>query len=181
MATATKSTARKTTAEQPADVKADEVKADAPATGGLGFALNVTRAAVTEIKREAPKRAKEPNPTEEAVQHSRQTGEVLAFTDLPDAEAVKKVTNFLRRAAADAQHGIQIQSVQADNGTWTINFKAVEKKRDRKYTAKDIRTWAVANGYPQYSDDKLKITADVRDAFKAANGFDKKAKKDSAK
>lgn len=174
------STATKTATRKPA-AQPEEKSAETPtATGGLGFALNVQRADVTEIKREAPKRAKEPNPTEEAVKHSRETGDVLAFAGLPNEDAVKKVTNFLRRAANDADHGIQIQTVQTGD-TWTINFKSVDKKRDRKYTAADIRTWAAENGYPQYGkDDKLKITAEVRDAFKSANGFDKKVKKASA-
>lgn len=150
----------------------------APATGGLGFALKVERAAVTEIKRAAPKREKEENPTEEAVQHSRKTGEVLAFTGLPDQDAVKKVTGLLRRAAQDADHGMQIQTVQ-DGNTFTINFKAVDKKRDRKYTADDIRKWAKENDLGDFTGKK--VPNEVRDQFRTANGFDKKAKKAAAK
>lgn len=177
-----KSTAAKSTAAAKADeVKGDEAQTAAPTTGGLGFALKVERAAVTEIKRAAPKRVKEDNPTEEAVKHSRENGEVLAFSGLPDEEALKKVTGLLRRAASDAGHGIQLQSVQAGDGTWTINFKSVDKKRERQYTSEQIRAWARENGYPQYSDAKLKITNDVREAFKDANGFVKKSKKTSAK
>lgn len=176
-----KSTAAKSTAAKTDEDKASETQTAAPTTGGLGFALKVERAAVTEIKRAAPKRVKEDNPTEEAVKHSRENGEVLAFSGLPDEDALKKVTGLLRRAASDAGHGIQLQSVQASDGTWTINFKSVDKKRERQYTSEQIRAWARENGYPQYSDSKLKITNDVREAFKSANGFVKKSKKTSAK
>lgn len=173
-AAATKKTAAKATTARPEDAKPD---AAAPATSGLGFALKVERAAVTEIKRVAPKRVKEDNPTEEAVKHSRETGEVLAFPGLPDEDAVKKVTGLLRRAANDADHGLQIQTVKVGD-TWTINFKAVDKKRDRKYTADDIRAWAKENGHGDFSG--VKIPAEVRESFKKANGFVKE-KKTSAK
>lgn len=159
--------------------KTDETAtATAPAAAGLGFALKVERAKVEKIERQAPKREKEANPTEEAVKHSRETGDVLAFNGLPNEEAVKKVVGFLRRAAADADHGIKIQTVQ-DGDTWTINFEATERKRDRAYTADDIRKWAKDNGKGDFAGKK--IPNDVRDAFKAANGFDKKSKKTAAK
>lgn len=157
------------TAEQPAETTATPAE-----TGGLGFSLTVTRAAVDKIERQAPKREKEPNPTEEAVKHSRETGDVLAYNGLPNEEAVKKVTGFLRRAASDADHGIQIQVVEEGNGAYTINFKAIDKKRDRKYTAEDIRKWAKENGRGDF--DGVKIPNEVREAFKTANGFGAKTK-----
>jgi len=171
MATNTK-TAPKTAAAKD-ETPASAPTASAPATSGLGFTLKVERAKVEEIKRQPPKREKEENPTEEAVKHSRETGEVLAYSGLPNEEAVKKVTGFLRRAASDAGHGIQIQKVQ-DGDTFTINFSAVEKKRDRKYTAADIRKWAKENGHGDFAG--VKIPNEVRDAFKTANGFGKKTK-----
>lgn len=169
MAANTKTAARGTAAKNETPAAA----APAPATGGLGFSLKVERAKVEEIKRQPPKREKEENPTEEAVKHSRENGEVLAYSGLPNEEAVKKVVGFLRRAASDAGHGIQIQKVQ-DGDTFTINFKAVEKKRDRKYTADDIRKWSIENGKGDWTGKK--IPNDVRDAFKEANGYGKKSK-----
>lgn len=166
MATKT-AAARKNTAQT--DAPTEETKNDP--TAGLGFSLTVQRG--TEIKRQAPKREKEPNPTEEAVKHSKDTGEVLAYP-LPDEEAVKKVMSLIRRAASDADHGVAFQTVKQEDGTYVLNFQATAK-RERKYTAKEIRDWAVENGYPQYTDSKLKITDEVRDAFKTAKGFNKKA------
>lgn len=180
MATNTKTAAKPATKgeDTAAATKSGEATpAPVPATSGLGFALKVERAKVGEIKRAAPKREKEENPTEEAVKHSRENGDVLAFSGLPNEEAVKKVTGLLRRAAADADHGIQIQTVK-DGDTWTINFKATDKKRDRKYTADDIRKWASENGKGDFTGKK--IPNDVRDEFKVAKGF-VKAKKAAAK
>lgn len=179
-AAATKKTAAKATAAKPEDAKPEDVKTDAaaPATSGLGFALKVERANVTEIKRVAPpKREKEHNPTEEAVKHSRETGEVLAFPGLPDEDAVKKVISLLRRAANDADHGMQIQTVK-DGETYTVNFKAVDRKRDRKYTADEIRAWLLENGKGDYTG--VKIPNELREEFRVAKGF-AKAKKTSAK
>lgn len=181
MATNTKAAAKSTATAAKSDETPETVTpaaAPAPATSGLGFELKATRAAVAEIKRAAPKRVKEENPTEEAVKHSRETGDVLAFPGLPNEEAVKKVTGLLRRAANDADHGIQLQTVK-DGDTWTINFKAIDKKRDRKYTADDIRKWANENGKGDFAGKK--IPNEVRDEFKKANGFDKKTKKTAAK
>lgn len=172
MATATKSSAKNTAAK--AETAAPTAAPTTDATAGLGFSLNVTRASVDKIERKPVSKVKEPNPTEEAVKHSKDTGDVLAFNGLPDAEAVKKVTGLLRRAASDADHGIQIQTVQDGDGTWTINFRATDKKRDRKYTADDIRKWAKDNGHGDLSG--MKIPNEVRDAFKAAKGFGKKSK-----
>ena len=164
----------KTTAKATAAKPADEKPAATDATAGLGFSLTVTRAAVEKIERKPSVKAKEPNPTTEAVEHSKKTGEILAYPGLPNEEAVKKVTGLLRRAASDADHGIQIQTVQ-DGDTWTINFKATDKKRDRKYTADDIRKWAKENGKGDFTG--VKIPEEIRNEFKIANGFVKKTKK----
>lgn len=145
---------------------------DKPAPSGLGFELKPRRADVADVRRNATNR--EPNPTEEAVKHSHDTGEALAFDGLPDGEAVKKVEGFLRRAASDAGHGIKIRATVGDDGTHTVTFQATKQKRERQYTVEDIRTWAETNGFGKISG---KVPANVRDAFKTANGYAKTSAK----
>jgi hypothetical protein len=108
------------------------------------------------------------NPTEEHVLSTLDNGP-LAY-DVDTEEEVKTVQGMLRRAAQKHQIGLR-QSVSArQGGGFTIDFEAKREKRSRKYTHKDIRAWAVANGWGEVTGP---IPTELRTAFRVANGYAK--------
>lgn len=135
----------------------------APATG-----LNLTVRRSEGIER--AKRAKETNPTEEAVKASLTEGP-LAY-DVANEEEAKKVQSLLRRAAQDNQLGLSMQARKHSNGTWTVDFQATNVKRARKYTAADIREWAASTAWGAIVGP---IPPSCREEFKIAKGYSKVA------
>lgn len=95
---------------------------------------------------------------------------------------VKKVKSLLSRArtkhdTADAPLGLT-QSVSASGtGTFLVDFEANRNKRQRTYTAKEIKDWAVENGHEVITG---KIPQTVRDAFRESRGLKVKAKVEAA-
>lgn len=81
-------------------------------------------------------------------------------------DQAKTTTNYLRRAAEQLGFGLRVNTVY-DNDRFEVHFQAKAKKAAPKYTANDIREWAFAHGY----EVQGRIPADVRHAFKVANGY----------
>lgn len=153
--------ARKTTATS-TDAPAETT--DAPVIGGL--ALTIRRAEPIE----RAKREEKPNPLLEFVQASLGEEDSLAF-DVETDEQVKEAQNFLRRAATKLDVSLSMKVDANDNGGYTIKFKANKEKRTRAYTSEEIRAWAKTNGLDVA--DGQKIPAEVRQAFRIANGHAK--------
>lgn len=106
----------------------------------------------------------------------------------------KAVTGYLRRDVGDQDLRLSIQYQDANgkvlhtkrvkdddgktrtvfpDGITQVHFVAKSGKTSQKYTADDIRAWAKDNGHGEITG---KVPTEVRDAFKAANGYAKDAK-----
>lgn len=137
-------------------------------TGALSLAVRPSEG----VKR--AERVREENPTLEAVQQSLEAPQAY---DVATEEDAKRVTSLLRRAAQDLGLGLSQSTSQNSDGTWTVDFQANNNKRQRSYTGDDIRAWYSDNFLT--ADDtpavlgKGKIPADVRTAYRIANGYEK--------
>lgn len=110
-------------------------------------------------------REPKPNPLEAAVLATLEQGALKV--PVKDEAQAKQAILYVRRAALKHNLG---HSVQHRDGA--VHFKATREKRQRKYTDTDVREWASAEGY---GEEHLhpRIHADIRQAFKVANGFAK--------
>lgn len=125
---------------------------------------------VEETDEPLPKRTRstKENPFAAHVKRSLDTGKALKVT-APDAHAASEVEGLVRRAASNAEHGIDVRKVENDNGSVTVHFKSNRDKRARAYTVDDVRAWARDNGYPE-SQLKPRVHKDVSTAYRAAHG-----------
>jgi len=125
---------------------------------------------VEETDEPLPKRTRstKENPFAAHVKRSLDTGKALKVT-APDAQAASEVEGLVRRAASNAEHGIDVRKVENDNGSVTVHFKSNPAKRARAYTVDDVRAWARENGYPE-SQLKPRVHKDVSTAYRAAHG-----------
>lgn len=125
---------------------------------------------VEETDEPLPKRTRstKENPFAAHVKRSLDTGKALKVT-APNAHAASEVEGLVRRAASNAEHGIDVRKVENDNGSVTVHFKSNPAKRARAYTVDDVRAWARENGYPE-SQLKPRVHKDVSTAYRAAHG-----------
>lgn len=86
------------------------------------------------------------------------------------AGQVTPLVNLLHNAAKDAGHGMNTRTTKNDDGTVTVAFQSKRDKREAKYSAEDVKTWAVEN-YPGYAKGG-KLSAEIRKAYRLANGFE---------
>lgn len=111
-----------------------------------------------------------PNPLRETVRLAAESGETFEVP-VKTAEQAKQATNYLRYAAAEIKRGLAVKTVTEGNEIVVV-FKVKDTRKQRKYTADDIRTWAKDQGY----EDKFltpKLHADVRTAYRRAHGYEK--------
>lgn len=111
-------------------------------------------------------RTAKPNPLLESLQNSLDMGRALQVP-VTSAEQGSEVENYLRRAAKTLGCGLSMRNT----GTHVV-FQGKPTKRERKYSAVDIRKWAEENGA---SKDMLypRISKEVRAKFRLAHGIDK--------
>lgn len=147
------------------DDKAPATAPAAPAAPTFAVAQS-TRDLKREVNRDSA-----PNPLTDALRQSLDNGNQTLEISVADKDAVKLATGFLRRAATELNCGLRLKHFPEDN---VLAFRA-DKRRNRAYTAADIRKWAAENGYGE-SDLTPKISETVRAAFKTANGYDKNSK-----
>lgn len=138
----------------------------APESGQPGLGLNLTRSEGVK-RRERPKQE---NPTVDALQATLSEGP-LAYT-VNSKDAAKQVVNLLVRAAAQLSVGLSKSVTANGDGTWTVDFEASTKKRQHKYTTKDVRAWAAENGYGELSGP---LSKSIRAAYRQAHGLDKES------
>lgn len=117
-------------------------------------------------------RTAKPNPLLESLQNSLDMGRALQVP-VADAEQATEVENLLRRAARTLACGLSMRNT----GTHVV-FQGRAAKRERKYSAADIRKWAVENGA---TDDMLypRISKEVRAKFRLAHGIDEAKDEDN--
>jgi hypothetical protein len=113
-------------------------------------------------------REKKPNPLLDHVRKSLTEKVTLQVSNLPTPEKVHEVALMLQRAARELKCGLSLR----EHDTYVV-FKAKPETRKMKYTANDIRTWAVANGVSTQDKMTPRIPAEVRDAFRKAHGYAK--------
>lgn len=117
-----------------------------------------------------PKRTRttKANPFAAHVKRSLDSGKALKVT-APDKAAADEVEGMLRRAANNAEHGIDVRKVQNENGSYAVHFKSNRDKRSRAYTVEDVREWAKTQGYP---DTQLypRVHKDVSTEYRKAHG-----------
>lgn len=148
--------------------------ADETAAPASGFDFDNIEIEQSEIQRT---KTEKPNPLYRFVEHSYNNENMrLKTPTLPDDDAVKEATNFLRRAAAkldkatpDAEVGLNIVHEKVNGGT-ILHFWTKNKKKIR-YTAADVRAWAESNGVPA---DLLspRIDKTVSTAYRQAHGYE---------
>lgn len=116
----------------------------------------------------------EPNPLAGVVEASRDNPQAIDVTG--EAQA-KEVVGYLRRDANESGSGVRILCTD-DNGKkatgdaiTTVHFVYKERSK-RQYTTADIKTW-----YEKTYGSPLsgKVTKEIRDEFRKANGYDKTA------
>lgn len=120
-------------------------------------------------------KAKQPNPLESFVKEALSTGEPMEL-DVKDSEQAKAANALLRRAQGELGCGLKIQFVnkagkqgskldELGKNVVLVLFEATKQKRNRAYTAADIRAYAVARNYDaKYFEPK--IHEDLRAEFK---------------
>jgi hypothetical protein len=97
---------------------------------------------------------------------SQADGNPYAFP-APTEEVADEYIKALRAAAKDANGGLAV-SKSREGDEWIVDFQAKARKQ-RKYTAQDVREWAEKNVSNWSPDEPL--TADVRKAYREARGL----------
>lgn len=146
------------------NAKTDDQPAESTGSG-LPLAPRASQGVARAVK------VRDENPTLDAVRGTLVDGP-MAY-DVPDEESAKKVVNYLTRAATELGVGLR-KSVSANaDGTWSVDFEATEDKRVRKYSSDEIRAWYGQTFETDGGPAELsgRIPAEVREAFKIANGF----------
>lgn len=131
----------------------------------------------TEVKRSG--RQSEPSPLQGPVLQTITEGPLKIVVPAGNVEMEKAATNALRKAAREITNpddgglGVSLTINPETVGDEVyLHFQASTRRANRKYTADDIRAWAVQQGYAN-EEIYPKIQNHVRDDFKAANGFAK--------
>lgn len=88
--------------------------------------------------------------------------------ELSTMDEVKRVKGLLATARKNKDIGLTQSVSESGTGTFLLDFAANATKRERKYTAADIRKYALENGHGEIIG---RIPQHIRDAFREANGF----------
>lgn len=139
-------------------------------TGSAPLALPELRKSEGVKRAERPKEA---NPFVDYVRASLENGALAV--DAADKATADKYTSLLRRAATELNVGLNQSTTVNANGTFTIDFEANTKKRERKYTNADIVAWYADTFRTDAGPAELSgpISPEIRKAFKVANKYDK--------
>ncbi len=111
-------------------------------------------------------RTSKPNPLLDALRTSLESDKVLQVP-VSSLEQADEAQNLLRRASKTLGCGLSMKATATH-----IVFKGKKDKRERKYTATQIREWARKEGA---TEDMLtpRIAREVRLAFRKAHGLTK--------